>query len=87
MTTQSDPIEDLINDRVVAFVGEFLRPLSSDPYVVDAIMKITLRDLCHEFLVLDVSGYDIADHLEVMASVMREKAADQRSNPVAADAN
>lgn len=83
MTAQTDPLEDLINDRVMSFAQEFLKPLSSDPYVVDAIMKITLRDLCHEFLVLDVSGYEIADHLEVMAEVMRAKAVEAHDEKMA----
>lgn len=72
------PMEDQVNAIVDAAV-ERLGQISEDAYFRDAVMKAALREICHKFAELGVSRDDIADHLDVMADVMRDLAREDRT--------
>jgi hypothetical protein len=65
------PMEHQISAILDEAFGKF-KQLSEDPYFRDAIMKAVIREACHRFVEFGVAGHDIADHLEVMAGVMRD---------------
>lgn len=70
MKTLDEQVDDLVDHMTDQFVG-----LSEDPYFREAIMKAAIRRICHQaHQKLEVSAYDIADHLDVMAEVMRDEA-------------
>ena len=65
------------------FVTE-LSALSQEPHLQDAIAKMVTRDLCWGLVAkLDVSEYELADDLEVMADVLRQHAQQKRANVTA----
>jgi len=73
----SPPLEEQVN-RIVDDAIARLGALSSDAYVQEAIMKATIREVCHRLADMEHLGRDdIADQLDVMADVLREMTSDE----------
>lgn len=69
-----ESIADRVDNKIVDLVqGELKQISGGDPYLTEAIMKIAIRSICHELLVMGADAGDLADHLDVMAGVMRDK--------------
>jgi len=69
-------IETQVGAEVEGVVAR-LHALSGDPYFRDAIAKIVIRDLCWAFVEEDgmnVLHDELADHLEMMAGLLRDDA-------------
>lgn len=69
MKTLEDRVERLEAD----FMGK-IAALTEEPYLLEALMRLVIRNLCHDFVNLGVLGSEVADHLDAIADVMRDNA-------------